>query len=248
MRRLLDPFCHSTSESLPGDRDLLAIYKQLSGLPGNVYSMLEGEPEMSRLSPLDEDAPEDLKISSASWLDMRLNVLQNRAKEASSPTPEIRLESELHSTPGISLTSFDSTMPASASTSTTLLPSRKYISANVHPKHCSSLLRLLYLHKSMNPESPLFRSASILVPLYSVLSREVDSEDLPHVEADTFWLFEAILAEFSGLEGDGENWMKVFGERLRWADVDLYSDLVRNSTTHGFSALIMFSPDRSFEA
>lgn len=66
-----------------------------------------------------------------------------------------------------------------------------------------------------------------MVPLYSVLMQEVDPEDLTHLEADTFWLLEAMVAEFSGLEDEGGNiWMKVFSKRVAWADFDLSTDLV----------------------
>lgn len=70
--------------------------------------------------------------------------------------------------------------------------------------------------------------ASILIPLYSVLNTEVELDDLAHAEADTFWLFEAIVGEFSELEDEAEGhlWMKKFGERLSWADPELSMDLV----------------------
>jgi hypothetical protein len=61
-----------------------------------------------------------------------------------------------------------------------------------------------------------------------VLNHEVELEDLAHVEADTFWVFEAMVGEFSGLEDEegGNICMKNFSHRLAWADGDLFNDLV----------------------
>jgi hypothetical protein len=80
---------------------------------------------------------------------------------------------------------------------------------------------------TINPGNISPHSSSLLVPLYSALMQEVDSEDLAHVEADTFWLFEAILAELLGLEDNsGKDWMEKLSERLAWADNDLFVHLV----------------------
>ncbi|KDR81502.1 hypothetical protein GALMADRAFT_221365 [Galerina marginata CBS 339.88] len=226
--RLLEPFTHSELDRLPVDDTLLSVNRQLSGLPRHLFFLLEDEPGTSSNCPLHEDAPENLKISSALVLESRLKILESQAKETShsSPTPEIRLEPNFNTTPGISLTSFDSGFLEDSNPSTTLLPSRKCIFGNAHPQHCSSLLRILYLHNAINPGSPSYHTASLLVPLYSVLTQEVDVDELAHVEADTFWLLEAVLAEISGLEDDdGKVWMKALSERLSWTDFDLFADL-----------------------
>ena len=56
---------------------------------------------------------------------------------------------------------------------------------------------------------------------------EVEAEELAHVEADTFWLLEAMVAEFSGLEDDeGTVWMKKLSNRLAWVDFDFKAHLV----------------------
>jgi hypothetical protein len=100
-----------------------------------------------------------------------------------------------------------------------------------HQKHFSALLRLLYVHVCLNPGNQSPHLPSLLVPLYSVLNQERDQQDVGHVEADTFWLFEAIIGEFAELEDEegGNLWMKRLGERLAWADADLSANLV--STT-----------------
>ncbi|KAF8969987.1 regulator of Vps4 activity in the MVB pathway-domain-containing protein [Flammula alnicola] len=228
VRRLLEPFSRPSVGPSPSDETLLEAYKQLSGLPRSVFALIEDEPETFAQCPLNEGVPEDVRIPYARILETRLKVLQNEDKEGShlAPTPEIRLEPEEDVTPGISLTSSDSTRSESQTTSTTLLPSRKRIFGTAHPQHCSSLLRLAYLHNTINPGSMSYHTPSVLVPLYSVLLQEVDAEDLAHVEADTFWLLEAVVAEFAGLEDDeGHLWMKKFSDRLSWADAEFQTHL-----------------------
>jgi hypothetical protein len=70
---------------------------------------------------------------------------------------------------------------------------------------------------------------SLLIPLYSILIQETDPKDTAHVEADTFWVFEAMIGEFSELEDEegGNIWMKKLSERLLWADEELSTNLVR---------------------
>jgi hypothetical protein len=98
---------------------------------------------------------------------------------------------------------------------------------NAHARHCSVLLRLLYLHNAVNPAKASSHTASLLVPLYSAMLQEVDPESLAHVEADTFWLLESIVAELSEVdEGGGQAWMTELGKRLAWADYDYFSELV----------------------
>lgn len=208
-------------------------YKQLSGLPRDVFALLEDELEIFNHCPLHDASPQDIRISFAGGLEARSQFVQAQAKEGIQPlpTPEIRLEPEIDITPGISLTPSDSNSNSKTpNTSTTLLSSRKRIFWNAHPTHCTSLLRLLYIHNAVNPGSFTYHTPSFLVPLYSVLLQEVDPDDLMHLEADTFWLLEAMVAEFSGLEDEGGMvWMKVFNERVAWADFDLSTYLVKIS-------------------
>ncbi|KAF4614546.1 hypothetical protein D9613_002985 [Agrocybe pediades] len=230
VRRLLEPFTKLSPDHSPLDDSLLDVYKHLSGLPKDIYHLLEDEPETVAPSPVHDDAPEEIRISCANALDTRLLFLQSRDSDTPPPqeTPEIRLESS-STTPGISLSSLASgseDLPTKETKTTTLLSSRKSIFGNAHPKHCSSLLRILYLHNALNPGNSSYHTPSILVPLYSVLMQEIELEDLTHAEADIFWLLEAVVAEFSGLEDDdGIASMKSFKERLTWADRDLSLDL-----------------------
>lgn len=227
MRRLLEPISRPSGESAYSDEALLEAYKQLSGLPRNIFAYVEDEPEAFPQCPLGDDAPEDTRISSARALEIRLKVLQEAEGSAPNPTPEIRLDVGEEVTPGISLTPSDSATHENLNTSTTLLESRKRIFGTAHPKHCSALLRLVYLHNTINPGNLSYHTPSILIPLYSVLLQEVEAEELAHVEADTFWLLEAMVAEFSGLEDDeGTVWMKKLSDRLAWVDFDFKAHLV----------------------
>lgn len=232
VRRLLQPFSEPSEVPALNDDNLLNAYKQLSGLSRDVFALLEDEPESFKQCPLHEASPEAIRIPFAGALEARLQLLQTQEKEGMEllPTPEIRLEPGVDITPGISLTPSDSNSNDSETpnASRTLLPSRRRIFGDAHPVHCASLLRLLYLHNAINPGNFAYHAPSFMVPLYSVLMQEVDVEDLAHLEADTFWLLEAMVAEFSGLEDEGGNvWMKLFSERVAWADFDLSIDLER---------------------
>ncbi|KAI0093536.1 regulator of Vps4 activity in the MVB pathway-domain-containing protein [Irpex rosettiformis] len=134
--------------------------------------------------------------------------------------PEVTTEMSL-SVPG------SPTGSSQSGISTTLLAPRAYSSFGAHPKHASSLLRLLYVHSSLNPANRSPQIASLLIPLYSALIEEVDAEDAAHVEADAFWLFEAMVSEFSELEDaeSGNLWMQKFSQRTAWADTELVEDL-----------------------
>ncbi|KAI0341794.1 hypothetical protein BDW22DRAFT_274083 [Trametopsis cervina] len=141
----------------------------------------------------------------------------------------VRPEFESVGTPEISLSVPDSPTSASARSvsPTTLLASRAYSPYGAHPKHASALLRLLYLHSSLNPAHRSPQIASLLVPLYSALADEVDPDDSAHIEADTFWVFEAMVGELSELEdAEGGNiWMQKLAHRVTWADTELVEDL-----------------------
>ncbi len=238
----------------------------MAHVPRSLYAKLEEEPEKADNCPLDETAPEDIKIACAGYLDARLHIIREAESGDDNPadddipeirlegTPEIRLEtmaedasegSPVHpddtfehdghldtdaaGTPEISLSAPDSPSSAHSGGPTTLLASRLYSASGAHPKHASALLRLLYVHSSLNPASRSPQIASLLVPLYTALIDEVDQDDFAHIEADAFWLFEAMVGEFSELEeAEGGNvWMRKISDRLKWADMELAEDLVR---------------------
>jgi hypothetical protein len=217
VRQLLKPFSNMPPPSrplVPVDVALLDASNQLSGVPLALFSGLARGTEFSTFCPLDDSAPDEIKILCACNLDTRLAAIRDCEQSASSSpaTPEIRLELD----------------EVSKRETTLLSSSNSWTVGNAHQKHITALLRLLYLHASVNSGNPSPYIASLLVPLYAVLNQEVEPEDLAHVEADTFWLFEAIVGEFAELEDeDGGNvCMKNFSQRLAWADSDLFNDLV----------------------
>ena len=105
------------------------------------------------------------------------------------------------------------------------------LGGGAHSTFSSSVLRLLYVHTSVNPAHAPTNLVSLLAPLYATMMEEVDPDEIAHIEADTFWLFAELLSEvgeIAGIEGaDINGWLVQFGDRLRWADSELYADLVR---------------------
>lgn len=207
--------------------------KQLSQVPPNLYIFLEEDPEWAGISPLDEDAPEEIQIRYACNLDRRLDVIsQLDSGSAGDPnaTPEIRLETDdIPATPEISITAPEDPSDEIPTAPTTLVASRSFGTAsNVGRKHMSALVRLLYVHSCLNPAHRSPYIASLLIPLYSVLNMEIEAQDVAHAEADTFWLFETVISEFSPLEDETEGplWIKKLGDRVWWADSEFYTDLV----------------------
>ncbi|KAJ3987134.1 regulator of Vps4 activity in the MVB pathway-domain-containing protein [Lentinula detonsa] len=225
VRQLLEPFGNLPDPTTPLsslDLSLIKVAKQLSGIPSNLFHDLQEEPEPSELCPPDGVSPDHVKISCSNNLSARLQVIQkHRQPDSSSSIPEIRLESDAP----------DDTSEGSAAESRSpgsmILHASNALGAQAHEKHTAALLRLLYLHSAVNPGNLSPHIPALLLPLYSVLNQEVEPEDFAHVEADTFWLFEAMVGEFSELEDEegGNTWMRKFSERLTWADSDLRDNL-----------------------
>ena len=211
----------------------MEVSSQLSRVPPNLYAFLEEEPEWAGVSPLDENTSEEIRIPHAHNLDRRLNTInQNDSGSLADPsiTPEIRLESDdIPDTPEISVTAPENPSDDTTVAPTTLVASRSLGTAsNVNPRHMSALVRLLYVHSCLNPAHRSPYIASLLIPLYSVLNMEVEVQNVAHAEADSFWLFEAMISEFSPLEDEAEGamWMKKLGDRVWQADSEFYADLV----------------------
>ena len=184
--------------------------------------MLENEPETSAPCPLDEDASDDVTIDCARNIDVRLqHIHKHNTEPRGLGIPEIRLE------PQIQHTQSDSEEDE-AHTPTTLVQAKSFNSSPAHRNHLSALLRLLYIHSCLNPANQVPHIPALLVPLYSTLTREIEPADAAHAEADTFWLFEALIGELVELEEEegGKVWMQRFSERLRAADGELAENLV----------------------
>lgn len=228
VRRLLAPLLDQPSPSnppSPSDAMLLDVYQKLSRIPSNILMQhLADEADTDVLSPLDTNAAEDIRIKCSDALDYRLTLLRREDGNSPTPrgsTPEIRLEPE-------SADTFPESSSTGRSRSTTLVASHKIQTLKSHHKHTSSLFRLLFVHCSINPGNFSPHVSSLLAILYYVCIQETEPEDLAHAEADTFWLFEAMIGEFSEVEDEegGSVWMKKLSSRLAWADPELHENLV----------------------
>jgi hypothetical protein len=236
VQRLLEPFESLPTPSTPlssVDANVMEVAKQLSRVPPNLYVLLEEVPEWVGISPLDEGASEQIRIHCAYNLDQRLDVISQMDSGSVgdlNAIPEIRLEAEdIPATPEISVTAPENPSDETPAAPTTLVASRSFGTAsNANSKHVSALVRLLYVHSCLNPAHRSPYIASLLIPLYSVLNMEIEAQDVAHAEADTFWLFEAMISEFSPLEDEAEGalWMSKLGDRVQWADSEFYTDLV----------------------
>ena len=211
----------------------MEVSGQLSRVPPNLYVFLEEDPEWIGISPLDEDAPEEIRVPCAHSLDQRLDAINQKDSRSVgdlNATPEIRLEADdVPETPEISVTAPENTSDETPAASTTLVASRSFGTASsTSRRHMSALVRLLYVHSCLNPAHRSPYIASLLIPLYSVLNMEIEAQDVAHAEADTFWLFEAMISEFSPLEDEAEGalWMKKLGDRVWQADSEFHTDLV----------------------
>lgn len=229
------------------DANVIEVTRQLSQVPPSLYAFLEEDPEWIGISPLDEDAQEEVRIPCAHNLDRRLDAINQKDSRSvgdSNLTPEIRLEhDETPGTPEISVTAPENPSEEKPVTPTTLVASRSSGTASyTNRRHMSALVRLLYVHSCLNPAHRSPDIASLLIPLYSVLNMEIEAQDVAHAEADSFWLFEAMISEFSPLEDEAEGalWMRKLGDRVWEADSEFYTDLVsrfqffgrRQSTEH----------------
>ncbi|KAF5337695.1 hypothetical protein D9611_015015 [Ephemerocybe angulata] len=250
VKRLLKPYEGFEEKEEPEaealDEALLNIFKHISRIPREMFSHLAEAPETFEETPVSASANPDVKIDHAFALDHRLKTLRENDTDSQADTsaPEITISIDNEPTPGISLTDFDEDDDDDSDdddddesdsdggevkkgTSKTIIEKRIYSFGNAHPVHCSAILRLLFIHASINPGKLSPHVPALLVPLYSALWQEVEPEDLAHVEADTFWLFEAIVSEFSELDEEegGQKWMASFDSVVAWADPELHENL-----------------------
>jgi len=226
--QLLEPLSHLPAPTNPlcyTDAVLLDVSLQLSSVPSAL--LIDGLKETGRLVRGEKNA-------TAGNLDNRLRVLHAENPDRP-PVPDIMTDIA----PKLSLPPSGPVTEDVLDSSAMHPVSDSCDSMALHKQHRSALLRLLYLHTLINPGNASPQVPSLLVLVYGVLNREIEPEDLAHVEADTFWLFEAMMGQFSELEDEegGKVWMKKFGERLAWADGELFNDLVSFSEiAHPLSA------------
>ncbi|KAH7923526.1 hypothetical protein BV22DRAFT_1196659 [Leucogyrophana mollusca] len=232
VRRLLTPLSDSpppSKHSTPSDATVVKVSESIFRLPPELFYGLDNEPDSSNLCPLDEAFNETDRVACSKALDSRLQAIRELDSDASRPTgiPEIRLESDGGLDLSASTSSSESLASRTPAAPTTLLHGKNFSEPAAHPKHLSALLRLLYIHTCLNPANQSPHIPSLLVPLYSAVIKEIEPQDVAHAEADTFWLFEAVVGEFSELEDQegGKVWMKKFSERLSLADGELAASL-----------------------
>lgn len=72
------------------------------------------------------------------------------------------------------------------------------------------------------------------------MNQEIEPSELTHVEADTFWVFEALCATLSEVEDEngGSLWMKKISTRLGSIDGILLERLVRDFVSQPGLSLI----------
>ncbi|KAG8928850.1 hypothetical protein FRC01_005281 [Tulasnella sp. 417] len=124
------------------------------------------------------------------------------------------------------------------------------------PKHSQILLRILYLFSVTHPHQPYTQGLNeLLAPLYLALCMDLDEKEAVHAEADAFWLFSEMIGEVGAVVGEPGDWrspspgeaalpvpggsgaaqngvkgaMAELSARLKWADLQLWEDLVRKS-------------------
>lgn len=238
IKRFLEPFTHLPPPSTPIsglDEKLIEVYKHLVRVPVGLLNHLDSEPKDSSLCPFHQNSPENIRISFSHCLDTRLQCLlrldKANRKEIFEPiTPEANPGNDLDSTPTISLTEPNALCDEN-NVPKTLLSSRTISLGGISQRHASALLRLLYIHASLNSGNLSPYASSLLVPLYTALTQEIEQDDLAHAEADSFWLFEAFVAEFVELEDEEglNSWQLRFGELLERRDPELSEQLVCSS-------------------
>lgn len=225
----------------------MALIESLARVPANLFSGLDEDPEQYPSCPVSDLADSNVRIICAFALDTRLQLVQDGSSTPDEKdgldmsTPEIRLETESGPSSPTKDGYFDfpasvqangdmDTRPRGAKTLSlaSAITPKSFRSVPAHPLHVSALLRILHIHKSLNLGSESPNLASMLVPLYVVMTSEADPTEVAHAEADTFWLFEALLQEVSELEESegGAVWMSKLKDRLRMTDNELLEDLV----------------------
>ncbi|KAJ8522908.1 hypothetical protein ONZ45_g563 [Pleurotus djamor] len=217
VRRLLPPIAQLPPPSeplVPADSLLLAVHKHIRNVSYGLFVGLELEPEAYEQSPFNPHAPDGIKLDCATALDARLLEL-------------LKIHKPLASTPSIQVDTVGDDTPHGQDSQVKGPPPQAVENNGAHPCHLSALTRLLYLHCTINPGTRSPYVSSLLVPFYSVMCQEVDPSDVLHTEADTFWLFETMLSEFSELEDEetAQVWTKKLSQRLLWADSDLWDCL-----------------------
>ena len=251
------------------DKALLQFLKDVEALPGSIREALLQSIVASTPSTSADDEP----LMHADAVTSRIHIIKNRNRPEAHSTqitpliPTITLDDPSTSpfSPTSMYTNQNQTTTAPA---TVLLPSSSTSSSTSD----TILLRLLYIHSmlhsshatSLGPSSSLAAIFAVVLTI-ALQARSTPSEALRPVdesglasagslvetEAEVFWLVEAIVGNMrellEGSDDGDETWTRRFSNVVRWADNDLWLDLVRFSITHdGIILMPIFRVERDW--
>ena len=173
------------------------------------------------------------KLKSADALANRLRLIRSAGSQTTTlVAPEITFSAADSSPP--------SSPPPLAPKHPTV-PKKATIDASTSPfPHRMAMLRILYVHALLHPDQPYNQAMpSLLAPLYLVLAaHQIDDEAIAYAEADAFWAFGELMGDVApiiGFPGEPEHGedgvrglLRTLSSRLKWADEELWDDLVRS--------------------
>ena len=231
------------------DKVLLQFSKDVEALPISIRDALS-LCDIPQLDPT--SARERLNLRHADAVTSRISMIKNRNRPEALSTqitpliPTITLE-DPPTSPFSPTTLYSDPSNVSASVPTVLLGT-----SSTTQSYENILLRLLYIHSmlhsshamSIGPPTALAAIFGVVLTL-ALQAQSTPSEQLLSpggendldplgplldIEADVFWMVEAIVGNtrelLGGDEGD-ETWARKFSNVVRWADNDLWVDLVR---------------------
>lgn len=227
------------------DKTIHQFSKEMESLPPSIRNLIS---EIHISEPLQVDPRCLLQHGDAVRLRVTQLLERNQSTKISrdSTIPSITLDNPPLSPP-------TSTMPKQvASPTTVLLPSS---SGSPPTAYDDILFRLLFIHSSihashalsMGPSPALAAIFALVLAValsahYSTIGKVSQSEyeeSMLGIEAEVFWMVEAIISRVMELlepEEDGEDWATKFSRMTQWADRDLWTDLVSLPLAHAYDS------------
>lgn len=218
----------------PQDRVLLQFARDIDAMPPELKTALR---ELS----VESDGKYDVEFEEKNAVVKRLVLLKASKGDLSSSSPP----TDVDELPIPSITLDDPPHSGEQRDAKVLLSSHNGELGN-GKLYEGFLLRMLYVHSSLHalhalPMGPPPALASIFAVTLlvawrarqktAILSGESPSEVFEEVEAETFWLTEALVASVRELVeetiDEGEAWPIRFSGMVRWADAELWTDLNR---------------------
>ena len=227
----------------PQDRILLQFSRDVDGMPPELKAALW---ELG----LEKDGRHCVELEEKNAVTRRLEMLKASKMDLSlSPPQEVEEQDEV-SIPSITLD--DPHQSGEKSRDVTVLLSPRNGGPGSGKLYEGILLRMLYVHSSLHashalPMGPPPALAAIFAVMLLVVWRareeiavssgETASEMFEEIEAETFWLTEALIASVRELveetSDEGDAWPVRFSEMVRWADAELWTDLVSEFIAYG---------------